>query len=264
MTIRIVVVDDEPLAREGVVFQLRNEKDVEIVAECEDGNAAISAIRTLKPDLVYLDIKMPKLSGFDVISAVGVDNMPLVIFLTAYDEHAVEAFRLNALDYLLKPIEKARFHDSLRKARAQLFKNRLSAHSSSLTSLLAELGHAPMPAEKTESRDTPLRIAVRLTGQIQFLRPDEINWIESEGDYVSVHTAQRSHLVRETMAAMEKRLNAYGFQRIHRSAIVNLEKVRGLIVSDAGDYEVQLLDNSRLKIGRNFRDALYARMKIEN
>jgi two-component system, LytTR family, response regulator len=259
VTIRVIVVDDEPLAREGVLFQLRNEADIEVVAECEGGSAAIKAINALKPDLVFLDIRMPKVGGFDVIAAVGADNMPMVVLLTAYDEYAVEAFRLSAVDYLLKPIEKDRFQQALRKAREQLFKNRVSIHSNNLNKLLAELGHVAKPVEST---DAPARIAVKQSGQIHFVRPDEINWIESEGDYVNVHTDKRAHLVRETMQSMESRLQAHGFQRIHRSTIVNLDKVRNLIGSDSGEYEVQLQNGERLKIGRNYRDALYARMRV--
>lgn len=260
MSIRIIIADDEPLAREGVVFQLRDEQEVEIVAECEDGEHAVQAITSLQPDLVFLDIKMPGLSGFDVVEAIGAERMPLVIFLTAYDEFAVEAFRHNALDYLLKPIEKEQFRESLKKAREQLFKNRLSSYSRNLDSLLAEVRDFSRHAG-VES--TPLRISVRLAGQIYFLSPDEIHWIESEGDYVSVHTEGRAHLVRETMHAMEKRLAPHGFQRIHRSAIVNLAKVRGMILGDNGTYEIQLLSGECLKIGRLYRDALYARLQIE-
>ncbi len=257
MTLRILIADDEPLAREGVVFQLRNETDVEVVAECEDGSAAIKAIKTHKPDLVFLDIKMPKVGGFDVIEAIGTSNMPLVIFLTAYDEHAVEAFRLNALDYLLKPIDKTRFQDSLNKARKQLAKDQMSAHGEQLAHLLAAMRSA-----KTAEAAVPPRIAVKLGGNIQFLQPDELLWVEAEGDYVNVHTVARSHLVRETMLAMEKRLEPYGFQRIHRSAIVNLDKVSKLMASDSGEYEVLMTNGLVLKIGRNYREALFSRMKI--
>lgn len=259
MSIRVLIVDDEPLAREGIVFQLRNETDIQIVAECENGSAAIRAIRDLQPDLVFLDIRMPKISGFDVIAKVGAANMPLVIFLTAYDEHAVEVFTLNALDYLLKPIEKTRFQESLAKARARLMQNQSVQQRAQLESLLAALGTA---RQSPAAADSP-RIAIKLSGQIHFLRPDEIDWVESEGDYVSVHAAARSHLVRETMQAMEKRLAPYGFARIHRSAIVNLDKISRLVASEHGDYEVLLASGLTLKIGRNYREALFARLKIE-
>jgi two-component system LytT family response regulator len=258
MKIRVLIVDDEPLAREGIVFQLRNESDVEIVAECEDGSAAIEAIKRSKPDLVFLDIKMPKISGFNVIEQIGSSNMPLVIFLTAYDEHAVEAFRLNALDYLLKPIDKTRFQQSLQKARKQLQKDRFSAQGEQLEQLLAAMRNTG----NTHEPAVPPRIAMKLGGNIQFLLPDELLWVEAEGDYVNVHTTARSHLVRETMLAMEKRLEPYGFQRIHRSAIVNLSSISKLVNADNGDYEVMMSNGLSLKIGRNYREALFSRMKI--
>jgi two-component system, LytTR family, response regulator len=257
MTIRVLVVDDEPLAREGVAFQLRNERDVEIVGECQDGSEAVRAIRTLKPDLVFLDLKMPKVDGFAVVEKIGADKMPLVIFLTAYDEHALEAFRLNALDYLLKPIDRVRFRQSVQRARERLAQNRTNEQGAQLDSLLAAL------ANKTEAPvDMPSRIAVKLGGQIQFLRPEEVVWVEAEGDYVSVHTPERSHLVRETMQAMEQRLDPHGFQRIHRSAIINLDKVEKLVASENGDYEVRLSSGLALKVGRNYREALFRRMQI--
>ena len=255
---RVLIVDDEPLAREGIVFQLRNESDVEVVAECEDGSAAIEAIRRHKPDVVFLDIKMPKISGFKVIEQIGSNNMPLVIFLTAYDEHAVEAFRLNALDYLLKPIDKIRLQESLSKARRQLQKDRMSAQGEQLEQLLAAMRN---PGKATEPA-VPPRIAVKLGSSIQFLHPDDLLWVEAEGDYVNVHTTARSHLVRETMVAMEKRLEPYGFQRIHRSAIVNLSSISKLISADTGEYEVLMSNGLTLKIGRNYREALFSRMKI--
>jgi two-component system, LytTR family, response regulator len=258
MKMRVLIVDDEPLAREGIVFQLRNESDVEIVAECEDGSAAIEAIRRHKPDLVFLDIKMPKVSGFNVIEQIGSSNMPLVIFLTAYDEHAVEAFRLNALDYLLKPIDKARFQESLQKARKQLQKDRMSAQGEQLEQLLAAMRNSG----KTTEPAVPPRIPVKLGSSIQFLHPDDLLWVEAEGDYVNVHTTARSHLVRETMLVMEKRLEPYGFQRIHRSAIVNLDKITKLVAAENGDYEVLMTNGLPLKIGRNYREALFSRMKI--
>ncbi len=258
MKMRIVIVDDEPLAREGIMFQLRNETDVEVVADCEDGSAAIEAIKTHKPDLVYLDIKMPKVSGFDVIRQIGINNMPLVIFLTAYDEHAVEAFRHNALDYLLKPIDKTIFHESLDKARRQLSKDRMSSQSEQLEQLLAAMRNTAKPSDAT----MPPRIAVKFGGNIQFLQPTELLWVEAEGDYVNVHTDTRSHLVRETMLAMEKRLEPYGFQRIHRSAIVNLDKITKLMTTESGDYEVLMTNGLSLKIGRNYREALFTRMKV--
>lgn len=256
MTIRVLIVDDEPLAREGVALQLRKENDIEIVGEAENGNEAIRLIRSLKPDLVFLDIRMPKVGGFDVIEKIGSASMPLVIFLTAYDEYAIEAFRRNALDYLLKPLDKAVFRDSLQKARRQLEKERLATQAEKLDSLLAALTTKESPAA------LPSRIAMKLSGQVHFLLPAELHWVESEGDYVNVHTAARSHLVRESMQAMERRLEPYGFLRIHRSAIINLDRISRLLTTESGDYEVQLTDGLVLKVGRNYRDALFARVRL--
>jgi two-component system LytT family response regulator len=261
MTIRTLVVDDEPLAREGVLFQLRDEADVAVVGECENGNQAIDAIRALAPDVVFLDIRMPKVSGFEVIERIGTEHMPLVIFLTAYDEHAIDAFRLNALDYLLKPIERTRFQASLHKVRKQLGHQRLLAQSAQLDRLLSALKEA---ASAEPQRAEPSRIALKLGTQITFVAPEELDWVEAEGDYVSVHTGTRSHLVRDTMQSMEARLVPYGFARIHRSTIVNLSKIGKLLAADNGDYEALLHSGKTLKIGRNYREALFARMKIES
>lgn len=258
MPIRILIVDDEPLAREGVALQLRKEQDVEIVGECENGTEAIRAIKALRPDLVFLDIRMPKISGFDVIEKVGTAEMPLVIFLTAYDEYAIEAFRRNALDYLLKPLDKAIFRESLEKARRQIDNDRRAANSEKLDKLLASLS-APQPQP---SAPLPPRIAVKLAGQVHFLQPGELHWVESEGDYVNVHTASKSHLVRESMQSMERRLEPYGFLRIHRSAIVNLDRITRLVTTESGDYEVQMADGLTLKVGRNYREALFARVRV--
>lgn len=258
MPIRTLIVDDEPLAREGIALQLAKESDIDIVAQCENGNEAMRAIRTLKPDLVFLDIRMPKVSGFEVIEKIGTQHMPLVIFLTAYDEYAIEAFRHNALDYLLKPLDKAIFRESLQKARQQLEKNRLAAQSEKLDKLLATLA-ANQPSTPSQ---LPSRIAIKLAGQVHFLLPAELHWIESEGDYVNVHTANRAHLVRESMLAMERRLEPYGFLRIHRSAIINLERIARLVTTESGDYEVHMIDGLALKVGRNYRDALFARVRV--
>lgn len=257
MSIRVLIVDDEPLAREGVALQLRQASDVEVVGECGNGGEAIEAIRTLRPDLVFLDIKMPKIGGFDVVARVGAAAMPLVIFLTAYDEYALQAFRANALDYLLKPLDKTQFQESLHRARLRLEQTQAASQTEQLERLLAALATA-----RPTTGETPPRIAVKLSGQVQFLHPDELNWVEAEGDYVRVHTLSRAHLVKETMQAMERRLEPYGFLRIHRSAIVNLGKIDKLRATNNGDHEVLLGDGVLLKVGRNYREALFARLQL--
>ncbi|MDR2214083.1 MAG: LytTR family DNA-binding domain-containing protein, partial [Pseudomonadales bacterium] len=196
-----------------------------------------------------------------VIERVGAERMPLVIFLTAYDEYAIEAFRRNALDYLLKPIERARFQQSLSKARKQLSNQRLLEQRVQLDQLLTALREAENPATRHE---TPPRIALKLGAQIIFVAPEELDWVEAEGDYVSVHIGQRTHLLRDTMQSMETRLLPYGFARIHRSAIVNLNRINKLLAADNGDYEALLHNGKILKVGRNYRDALFAKLKIES
>jgi two-component system, LytTR family, response regulator len=251
MRIRTVIVDDEPLAREGVALALRGYDDVEVIAECADGGAAIRAIRELAPDLVFLDIKMPGLSGFDVVEAVGPARMPVVIFLTAYEEHAARAFRVNAVDYLLKPIDEDDFGESLDRARRRITQNDLLKHRDQLRELLDDLA-GPRTA------DTPGRIVVRTTGRVHFLDPREIDWVEASGDYVTIHAAGQDHLIRESMKSMEARLRDHGFRRIHRSSLVNVGSIRELVIDDHGEYRVVLRNGTVLRLGRSYKDALYA------
>jgi two-component system LytT family response regulator len=263
MTIKVLIVDDEPLAREGVALHLQNEKEFSIVGECENGSDAIRSILSLKPDLVFLDIKMPKVNGFDVVNAVGSQHMPPVIFLTAYDEYAIEAFNTHAIDYLLKPIDKVRFKESLDHARDQILKNAISQRSEQLTQLLSQtqgLSTLTTPTSQTSSSAQNERLVIRSNGHVYLLKSEDIYWIEAEGDYVTVHTPQKSHLVRETMKNMEARLSEQGFQRVHRSSIVNLSYVSELISLDSGDYQIILRDSTKVKLSRNYRDTLYQRL----
>ena len=263
MTIKVLIVDDEPLAREGVSLRLGQEKDIEVIAECANGSDAIRSILSLQPDLVFLDIKMPKVTGFDVINAVGVTHMPPVIFLTAYDEYAIEAFKTHALDYLLKPIDNERFKESLQYAREQILKNAIAERSEQLTDLLTKTQvNSTINANKynRQQQSSNERLVIRSNGHVYLLESEDIFWVEAEGDYVNVHTPQKSHLVRETMKNMEARLTEQGFQRVHRSCIVNLSYVRELISLDNGDYQIILRDNTRVKLSRNYRDVLYQRL----
>ncbi|SFD57171.1 LytR/AlgR family response regulator transcription factor [Pseudoalteromonas denitrificans] len=266
MTINVLIVDDEPLAREGIALRLQQEKDVNIIGECENGRDAIRSILSLKPDLVFLDIKMPKLNGFDVVNAVGSEYMPPVIFLTAYDEYAIEAFTAHAIDYLLKPIDNLRFKESLNHAREQILKNKISQRSEQLTQLLTQtqgLGHTHGPisaSEPSSSYSHNERLVIRSNGHVYLLKSEDIYWVEAEGDYISVHTPEKSHLVRETMKNMELRLTDQGFQRVHRSSIVNLNYVRELVSLDNGDYQIILRDDTCVKLSRNYRDILYQKL----
>jgi len=263
MTISVLIVDDEPLAREGVSLRLAQEKDIDIIGECANGSDAIRSILSLQPDLVFLDIKMPKVNGFDVVHAVGPEHMPPVIFLTAYDEYAIEAFNTHAVDYLLKPIDNARFKESLQHARQQILKNSIAERSEQLTDLLTKTKGLSKVSLQKNNGTTQLsneRLVIRSNGHVYLLESNDIYWVEAEGDYISVHTPQKSHLVRETMKNMEARLHDQGFQRVHRSSIVNLAYVRELISLDSGDYKIILRDNTSVKLSRNYRDILYKRL----
>jgi len=258
MSLRVIIVDDEPLAREGVAMFLKD-PGISIVAQCDNGVQAVKSIRDLKPDLVFLDINMPGLNGIEVVQAIGAEHMPLTIFLTAHDKYAIDAFRVNALDYLLKPINAEHFAASLRRAREELEKSRIHNHKEQLARLLQSFSEPGVAAKP----DAANRILVRSAGHVYFLKPRDIHWIEADGDYISIHTDNKTHLVRETLKVMEERLANEGFQRIHRSSLVNLEAIRELIANDNGDYQVVLKDDTVLKLSRNYRDQLYSRLNAD-
>jgi len=235
MKIRTVIADDEPLARERVRSLLADETDVEIVAECANGAQTLKAIRQQRPDLLFLDVQMPTMDGFEVLEALGKDEIPVVIFTTAHDEHAIQAFEVNALDYLLKPCTEARFKTALERARAQLQKRGGRQSDEQITALLNQLNGVGAG-----------RILVRSPDRIVFLKPEEIDHIEAAGNYVVLHTGKERHIVRETTAPMESRLAPVGFMRISRSAIVNLARVREVQPLGPGQYSVLLKTGARL------------------
>jgi len=261
MKIRTIVVDDEPLAREGLALLLAKDPDVEIVAECEDGLQAVNAIRELDPDLVFLDIDMPGLDGFQVIEKIGTGTMPLTVFLTAYNEFAIEAFRVHALDYLLKPLAEERFLESLHRVKAELARRRLFRRSNQLSALLSDISDITGLDQNRGKK--PERLMVRCAGHVYFIKTDDVKWVEADGDYVSIYTDDRTHLVRITLKAMEDKLAGQGFQRIHRSTLVNLDCIRELVANDSGDYRVILKDDTELKLSRSYRDVLYARLRAD-
>jgi two-component system LytT family response regulator len=251
MKIRTLIVDDEPLAREGVALALAAERDIEIVGSCEDGPSAVQAIRDLDPDLVFLDVKMPGLDGFAVINEIGADKMPPVIFLTAYEEHALRAFRVNALDYLLKPIDTADLRKSVERARRRRAQDEIGAWRGELRALVAAVAH------ERAGTDTAERILVRTNGRVHVLDPLKIDWVEAAGDYVTMHAAGKSHLVRDSLRNIEARLAVHGFIRIHRSTLVKLSCIRELVAKDSGDHDVVLHDSTVLRLSRSYKDALY-------
>jgi two-component system, LytTR family, response regulator len=248
---KVLVVDDEPLARERLTSLLSQEPDVELVGPARDGEEAITAIHDDSPDLVFLDVQMPQMNGFDVIDAVGTDKMPLVIFVTAYDQHALKAFQVRALDYLLKPFDRERFGDALQRARKQLDREETG-----------DLGRRLLALVKDLRRDQPRsdRLVVKSGGRLFFLRTDEIDWVEAAGNYVRLHVGPASHLLRETMNAIEGRLDPEKFFRIHRSRIVNMERIQELQPWLNGEYAVLLRTGTRLTLSRGYREKLQDRL----
>lgn len=236
--IRALVVDDESLARRNLSVLLHRDPDITCVAECESGLEAIEAIRESKPDLVFLDVQMPECGGFDVLELLGSELPPAIIFVTAYEEYALRAFEAGALDYLLKPFDDARFARALSRAKDKI------AH------------YIPRQPQPTE------RLVVKGRGQVLFVNVTDIDWIEAAGYYACVHVGNDTHIIRRTLLELERDLGEGRFVRIHRSIIVNLERIRGLKLQDGGDYEVVLATQARLRLSRRFRKALQDRLGV--
>jgi two-component system LytT family response regulator len=236
--IRVLVVDDESLARRNLTVLLRRDPDVGSIAECGSGLEAIEAIRKSKPDLVFLDVQMPECGGFDVLELLGSDLPPTVIFVTAYDEYALRAFEAGALDYLLKPFDDARFGRALNRAKDKI------AH------------YTPLQPQPTE------RLVVKSRGQVLFLSVEDIDWIEAAGYYACLHVGNDTHIMRRTLFELEKDLGNERFARIHRSIIVNLDRIRALELQNGGEYEVVLKSKARLQLSRRFRKGLQDRLGV--
>lgn len=247
MPISVLIVDDEPMARERIADLLRSRTDVNLLGERGDGREAVAAIRELRPDLVFLDIQMPEMSGFEVIEALSEEELPEIVFTTAYDKFALRAFEVHAVDYLLKPFERDRFFSALDAARARIEARAGKAVAHQLSTLVAELRSRAAGAE---------RVAVKTDGRIVLVDVEDIGWIEAANNYAALHTRGKTHLLRETMTHLEARLPADRFVRISRSTIVNLASVKELQPLFHGDYAVILHDGSRLTLSRSNRDKL--------
>jgi two-component system LytT family response regulator len=245
-------VDDEPLPRERIATLLEGHPEVEIVAECGDGREAVRVIADTKPDLLFLDIQMPELDGFEVLEALEGDRLPAVIFVTAFDEYAVRAFEVSAIDYLLKPIDPARFEQALGRALQRL--TMPPDASGELQSFLARW---------RAQRGFAARFVVRSGGKFTFVRPQEVDWIDAAGNYVRLHAGGRQHLVRETMKSIESRLDPEVFVRVHRSAIVNIDRVVSLEPYFHGEYVVVMRDGSKLTSSRSHSGRLRALLKTD-
>ncbi len=233
---RVVIADDEPLARERVRTLLARHPEMRLVAECGDGEETVRVLLAERPDLVFLDVQMPELNGFEVLEALPADRRPAVIFVTAYDEHAVRAFEVNALDYLLKPVEPKRFEAALGKVIA-----RRAEPPAALEAVLAEL---------RRTRAYPTRLVVRDGSRVTFVRTEAIDWIDAAGNYARLHVGREVHLLREPLKVLETRLDPERFLRVHRSAIVNLERIVSVEPYFHGEYTLTLRDGTRLTSSR--------------
>jgi two-component system LytT family response regulator len=268
VTIRVVVTDDEPIARRRIRRFLKGENDVDVVAECTNGREAITAIREHRPDLVFLDVQMPEVDGFGVVNEVGAGAMPAVIFVTAYDEYAVKAFEVHAMDYLLKPFDADRFKSAFQRARDHLDRVNTAEAGRRLKTMLEQVltedrvdiaARPGSTAPATAARHLD-RLMVKSDGRVFFVKVSDVDWFEASGNYVRIHVGKTSHLIRETMTAVEASLNPTMFARIHRAVIVNLDRIRELQPWFAGDYVVILRDGRQLKLSRTYREALQSRM----
>src|SRR5277367_1874633 len=235
--IRALVVDDEPLARSNLTILLRLDPEIEVVRECGSGMEALAEIRNSKPDLLFLDVQMPERDGFDVLELLGKDAPPAIVFVTAYDQYALRAFEAGALDYLLKPFDNARFDLALNRAKQKI----------------ALARNIPLKLE---------RLAIKSSGEVSFLKITEVDWIEAADYYACLHAGHRTHMLRRSIAELEQDLDPSRFCRIHRSTIVNLDRIRGLTLSEDGDYEVLLEDKTRLRLSRSYRKQLQSRMGL--
>jgi two-component system LytT family response regulator len=264
MTIRTILVDDEPLAIQGLELRLQPHDDVEIVAKCQNGREAISAIKTHKPDLVFLDIQMPGFDGFSVVQGLMEVEPPLFVFVTAYSDHALRAFEAQAVDYLMKPVEEARLADTLERVRLRLSEKSSVGEAEKLKEALAE--HAPEAAaeiadvggvgEQPNIGRFEKLINVKDRGQIFRVDVDTIEIVEAAGDYMCIKTADNTLILRETMKDLEKRLDPRRFQRVHRSTIVNLDQVRQVKPHTNGECFLVLDSGAQVKVSRSYRDVV--------
>lgn len=237
--IRTMVVDDEPLARSNVTVLLRLDPEIEVVGECRSGMEALAEIRGQKPDLVFLDVQMPECDGFDVLEQLGGNLPSAIVFVTAYDQYALRAFEAGALDYLLKPFDNARFDRALSRAKERIVQGRQGSSRSE-------------------------RLAIKSSGQVAFLKISDIDWIEAADYYACLHVAGKTHLLRRSMSELEQDLDVRTFCRIHRSTIVNLDRVRGLELGEDGEREVLLENGTRLRLSRRYRKQVQERLGVRD
>lgn len=246
-TIRTIISDDEPLAREKLRILLASEPGVRIVAECRDGRQTINALQTYRPDLLLLDIQMPCADGFQVLSTIPADDMPLVVFTTAFDQYAIRAFEMHAVDYLLKPFDHERLHKAIERTRTELLKTNDREMTQRILDLLADT--------RTESR-VAKRLVIKVAGRVVFLDLEEIDWVEAAANYVKLHVGKESYLLRESISHISERLDPHRFVRVHRSTIVNVRRIKELQPCNSGEYILVLKDGKELSCSRGYRSGL--------
>ena len=245
---RVLIVDDEPLARRRLREMLAEAPDVEVVGECSDGEEAVAGILALRPDVVFLDIEMPEMDGFEVLRTLGPEQTPVVVFATAYDEYAMRAFDAHAVDYLLKPLERGRVESSLDRARAFVDRHTHPSFHARLQAVLASL--------EGPGSESPERIGVRVGQRIEFVRVADIDWVGAEANYVRLHVEKRSYVIRETLQQFSKRLDPKLFLRIHRSTLLNTKRIKAIQSIGRGSYTMVLQDGTKLTSGASFREAI--------
>jgi two-component system LytT family response regulator len=257
--IKTLIVDDEPLARRNLRLLLSKDPQIEILDECRNGREAVKAINALSPDLIFLDIQMPEMDGFDVLAHVGPENIHAIIFVTAFDQYALKAFDVHALDYLLKPFDDERFAHALQRAKTQIEAREINRLSKRLLALLEEReSERKAPAEQSSYLT---RVMIKTAGRVVLLKVAEIDFIEADGNYAKLHAGRKEHLLREKMNDLEGQLDPAKFVRIHRSVIVNLDRIKEMHPHFNGDYIVVLEDGSQLKLSRTRREQLESRLK---
>lgn len=251
--IKALIVDDEPLARRNIRVLLKDDPQIELVGECGSGAEALKVIQKQTLDLLFLDIQMPEMNGFDVLEKIDAAQIPAIVFVTAFDQYAIKAFEVHALDYLLKPFDDARFEKALRQAKTQIEQREINQLSKRLVALLED---RDAPPNKARTSGYLSRLMVKSASRVFFLKVSEIDWIEAADYYVKLHVGRKAHLLRETMSEMEAKLDPEMFLRIHRSAIVNLDRVKEMHAHFNGEYLVILHDGTELKLSRSRREQL--------
>ncbi|HKS42770.1 MAG TPA: LytTR family DNA-binding domain-containing protein [Blastocatellia bacterium] len=246
--IRALIVDDEPLARERIRDILETDSEIEIIGECAGGDEAIEAIERQTPDLVFLDVEMPGKDGFAVLEELGPERIPAIIFVTAYDQYAVRAFEVYALDYLLKPFDQERFEKALLRAKAHIQNEKSENITERILSALEEIKSKPVHLE---------RLVIKMNGHVFFVKTDDIDWLEAEGNYVRLHAGKESYLLRDTISALEGQLDPKRFVRVHRSAIVNVDRIQELQAWFHGEYRIILREGVQLTLSRSYREKLH-------